>query len=272
MQQKKILLVSYENDYIPIAQLAKRFLEDNNDVLICIADFFGPMTDDFAKRSYLTEGFLEHQITDFKIELNAVSQNTNASVDYEYLTSIETKLKINIHQLIFSDYHLTTLYHNRRTTRIPKDKEKVLKIAEIILKKSERLLYEFKPDLIFTFGNNHIVIAIIYHLSRSRPTPFLALDNNRINNTYSILENFWIGTSKLITHDEQELAASNAPCLEALAFIYKIREDAQAAYDNERAFSTTTPHIYSWTTQIVHIFRKLLRYRRSNGGGPHLRQ
>ena len=258
MQRKKILLVSYENDYVPIAQLAKRFLDDNNDVLICISDFFGPTTDDFAKRAYLAEGFEESQITDFKIELNAASENAIDPVDYEYLTAIEKKIKINIHQLIFSDYHLSTLYHNRRTTFTPKDKERILKITETILKKCERLLYDFKPDLIFSFGNNHIVKAIIYHLNKLRATPFLALDNNRINNTFSILENFWIGPSKLITYDQQQLVTSSATCKEALVFIDKIREEAQPAYDNEKTFSTTSPYIYSWTTQIIHIFRKFL--------------
>jgi hypothetical protein len=256
---RRILILTYENDVNSLAALAQKFSSEGYDVRLCIADFFSPLTNDFAVTQIKKFGFDTNIIYDFKEALYLINRLESLEIDFDYLKRIEQQFTnhITLSQLILCDYHLSMVDHSRRTVNLPRDKDVVLKLLELLLKKIETIFDSFVPDVIFTYGNNHIVKNLFYYLSKTKKVLFLSLDCNRIGFRYSILENFWIGPSAITEQQINCLREKNDPCKEAVEFISLIRNTATQAYDNDTLFGLNTDKKYRASYQFKAIFLKL---------------
>ncbi len=256
--------MSYENDYAVISKFGQELKKNGFNVSILIADFFGPNTDDFAKQFFLENGYPFEDITDFGDELWLCGNGEGLIVDVEYLKNLELAFgnTTTINKLIYTDYHISRMNHNRKSTQIPEDSNILLKFIELVFKKIEKLLAVSNPDFIFTIGNNHFIKNAVFSISQLRKIPCLCLYHNRLGLGGSILENFWVGPSNLILDEQQRLRNSQDPCTQADKYINRIKYQDVPAYDNDGAFNLRASERFSFLHNLRLILNRFLAYPR----------
>lgn len=265
----KILLLAYENDVNSYVQIGKQLQNLGHEVAIFSADFFSvTIANNYTQKIFKENGFNENLlgslINELK-EINNISIDDNVVVDYEFLTHFESKLKggRTLNNLIALDYILTQFGHSRTYVERPNNKEVVYKTLELCLKKVLSFTEHVKPDLIFTYGNNHLIKNLFYEVSIVNKVPMFALDTCRVNRRYIILDNLWIGTSDFIKKEMQKLKEEKDPCSEATAYIENMIKNNVQAYSFEGSYDLKNEKKYNFIYQLKPVIRSLLSLPRA---------
>lgn len=265
----KILLLAYENDFNSYIQVGKQLKNLGHEVAIFSADFFSvTIANNYTQIAFQENGFEEHMLGSLQDELKEINKIVNEDtieVDYEYLAKFESKLKGNrtLNNLIALDYIITQFGHSRTYVNRPKNKEITYKTLELCLKKADTFFEKIKPDLVFTYGNNHIIKNIFYEISLFNNTPMLALDTCRVNNRYILLDNLWIGTSEYIKKEMQRLKDEKNSCEEANAYIENMIKNNVQAYNFEGSYDLQNDKKYNFTYQLKPVLRSFISLPRA---------
>ena len=192
----KIIFLPYEHETIPMTSFAKSLRKKiNHKQFFFISDFFSQI----SSNRYTNKIIKEHSYDDTQIldiydeikEISKIKENSKLiNVDYNYLKNIESEFIDNtINQLIYKDCHFLDLYHPRDYYFVPKSKELKLKFVELIIKKIVKFLDQVSPEIVFSFGNNHLKRNIFFQLSKKYNYKFLNLAHTRFLNRYYFCEN-----------------------------------------------------------------------------------
>jgi len=159
-----------------------------------VSDFFSQISSNQYTNKYIEKhNFDKKNIFDIYDEIKEISlineNSKSISIDHKFLEKTE-KLFLNetINSLIFKDFYFYNFYHPRDIYYIPKNKELTYKFIEIILKKILKFLEFSKPNIVLSFGNNHLIRNIFYQLSASYNYKYLNLTHTRLGNRYYFCE------------------------------------------------------------------------------------
>jgi hypothetical protein len=190
-----IVFLPYEHETTPMAYFAdslRKKLECGQ--FFFISDFFSQISSNQYTNKIIKElNFDNKNIYDILDEIKEISQikenSKSIEVDYKFLKDIENKfINETINGLIFKDCYFYNFYHPRDSYYVPKNKELTFKFVEIIIKKIIKFLEYSKPQIVFSFGNNHLIRNLFYQLSHSFNYKFINLTHSRIGNRYYFCE------------------------------------------------------------------------------------
>lgn len=243
----KIAFLPYEHDTYSIGSLAKSISEDKNiESFFFISDFFSQIhSNQYTNRILEELGYDNKKIFDILDEIKKINliqdENKNIEIDFLFLKNIESRfIDLNLNQLIYKDCHFNDTYHPRDIYYIPKNKNITFKFLELILKKIVRFLESTKPNVVFSFGPNHLIRNIFYQLSKEYNYKFTSIAHTRILNKYYFCDNNVSTTPKIFLDTIEKLIKKNDSFDQGKDLLEKIKYrlfNSQGSYDIENVYN-----------------------------------
>lgn len=274
----RILLLAYELDSNSMMSLFLELKKKGYEVFIFNCDQFSIIQMNESLYSYYEKhGLARSEYFNIKDEveaLNRLDENAPVAVNFTYLANLEKKfVDRTINQTIFTDQAINLSNHSRDHSYHPKNKDIVLKFAELIAKKIEYVFDTVKPDFIFTFDTQYFVKNLAYEIAKSREIKTLALIRGRIDQYYYLVDNFALGTSQIILKEMNKLISEDAACTEALEHIEKYKNTLTSSYTfHSQIMMTGANNKLDWKNQVLQsinflprLARASIRFRRYRG-------
>ena len=213
IKNKKILLICKESFSFPLFFLAKKLLNNGNEVG---ALFVNPLESYYNKSLYNENTYYKFKeelkevklfgLKDFCENYNAV--NDKPVFDKEYLLEIEkeyTNFK-NLNLQITTSQYMTRQYHNRDFF-IESTFNQNLNFVELSYKKVINIIESFKPDLIIDIEDGEFFRTVINEVAYKKEIPYITID-------YPRYEGFKIPTYCLGVKTEDYLKEEYNRCLQ----------------------------------------------------------
>ena len=264
----KIVFLPYENDTHSMGYLAKTISEDKNiESFFFISDFFSQIhSNQYTNRILEELGHNNKKIFDILDEIKKINliqdKIENIDIDFLFLKNIESRfIDLNLNQLIYKDCHFNETYHPRDIYYIPKNKDITFKFLELILKKILKFLDSVKPNIVFSFGPNHLIRNIFYQLSKEYNYKFLSIAHTRILNKYYFCDNNVTTTPKIFLKTVEELLKKNGSLEQGKQLLKNIKYrlfNSKGSYDIENVYNPTALKF----SQIKKIYKSLF-FKRS---------
>lgn len=185
IENKKILLICKESFSFPLFFLAKKLLENGNEVG---AFFIHPLESYYNKSKYNENTYYK-----FKEELKDVKlfglkdlcekfneRNNNLVFDKDYLDLIEreyTHFK-NLNLQITTSQLMTRHYHTRDFFRESTFNQN-LNFVELSYKKVIQVLEDYKPDLILDIEDGEFLRSVLNEVAYKKGIPYITIDYPR---------------------------------------------------------------------------------------------
>ena len=138
--KKKILLLVYENECEHTLWIGNKLKDNGHEVNLIICDFYSF----YGGQDYVLEKCYENgyekksifNIRDELIEINKSEQDDSINIDWDFLIKFEKKLKVPfIMNSVYTDFAFNNIYNPRDYVFVPRNKDIMVKLIELLCKK-----------------------------------------------------------------------------------------------------------------------------------------
>ncbi len=227
---KSILFLAHENEVDHILYLASKFSEQGHKVDFFVCDFFSFYAGDEYVLKKISEANINiENIFNIKDDLETMlnfNDSKNIEIDWKFLRSFEEKLSYPfIIKNMFNDFTFNEVYSPRDYYFLPKNKDLIFKLVELLCKKIDSLKVE-NYDIVYSASTTNFCRNIIADLAENKKIPVISIIE-RFYNTAFIQDTYFKKLPKYFKEnfDNQELTIN---------FLKNFTKDKPSIRDNPK--------------------------------------